>query len=206
MWKSTSIVCRLEATKRFRSSWSYAAGTACSGSPFPDGFAQTLVRRGQAPAVAGDRWNNGVFSLQGSGSFEGEESSREMQLGAEEQRAVAGAALGQRLHRGLVPVHGEDGVGDDHAARGIRLCQRREGQGVERRPPQISVHPDRRDLAGGDVGTADIVARGVAKGTIDVIADGLASGEREGAASRQYEGHNASHQSNSLDTSFRPPL
>ena len=34
------------------------------------------------PAVAGDRWNNWVFSLQGSASFDGEESSRERQLGA----------------------------------------------------------------------------------------------------------------------------
>jgi hypothetical protein len=33
------------------------------------------------PAVAGDRWNNWVFSIRGSGSFEGEESSRERQLG-----------------------------------------------------------------------------------------------------------------------------
>lgn len=33
------------------------------------------------PAVAGDRWNNWVFSLQGSASFEGQESSRERQLG-----------------------------------------------------------------------------------------------------------------------------
>jgi hypothetical protein len=33
------------------------------------------------PAVAGDRWNNWVFSLRGSASFEGEESSREKQIG-----------------------------------------------------------------------------------------------------------------------------
>jgi hypothetical protein len=33
------------------------------------------------PAVVGDRWNNWVFSLRGSASFEGEESQREWQLG-----------------------------------------------------------------------------------------------------------------------------
>ena len=33
------------------------------------------------PAVAGDRWNNWVFSLRGSASLRGEESSRETQLG-----------------------------------------------------------------------------------------------------------------------------
>jgi hypothetical protein len=35
----------------------------------------------QRPAVAGDRWNNWVFSLEGSASFNGEESSRDRQLG-----------------------------------------------------------------------------------------------------------------------------
>jgi hypothetical protein len=34
------------------------------------------------PAVAGDRWNNWVFSLRGAASFDGEESSRERQLSA----------------------------------------------------------------------------------------------------------------------------
>lgn len=34
------------------------------------------------PAVAGDRWNNWVFSLQGEAGFDGEESSREVNLGA----------------------------------------------------------------------------------------------------------------------------
>ena len=34
------------------------------------------------PAVAGDRWNNWVFSMQGSASLQSEESSRETQLGA----------------------------------------------------------------------------------------------------------------------------
>ncbi len=33
------------------------------------------------PAVAGDRWNNWVFSVRGSTSFDGEESSREKQIG-----------------------------------------------------------------------------------------------------------------------------
>jgi hypothetical protein len=41
-----------------------------------------LGTEAQRPAVTGDRWNNWVFSLQGSASFEGEESSRERQLGA----------------------------------------------------------------------------------------------------------------------------
>ena len=45
---------------------------------------QVTVRLGteeQRPAVAGDRWNNWVFSLRGSASFEGEESSEQRQLG-----------------------------------------------------------------------------------------------------------------------------
>lgn len=33
------------------------------------------------PAVAGDRWNNWVFSVRGQASLDGEESTREMQLG-----------------------------------------------------------------------------------------------------------------------------
>jgi hypothetical protein len=36
----------------------------------------------ERPAVKGDRWNNWVFSLRGSASLNGEESSRERQLGA----------------------------------------------------------------------------------------------------------------------------
>jgi hypothetical protein len=36
----------------------------------------------ERPAVAGDRWNNWVFSLRGSASFDGEESSKDRQLGA----------------------------------------------------------------------------------------------------------------------------
>lgn len=46
---------------------------------------QVTVRLGteeQRPAVVGDRWNNWVFSLRGSASFQGEESSKERQLGA----------------------------------------------------------------------------------------------------------------------------
>jgi hypothetical protein len=39
--------------------------------------------RGVPPAGGADRWNKWVFSLQGSASFDGEESSRERQLGAE---------------------------------------------------------------------------------------------------------------------------
>jgi hypothetical protein len=49
----------------------------------PPGLAVS-VRLGseeQRPAVAGDRWNNWVFSLRGSASFDGEESSREKELG-----------------------------------------------------------------------------------------------------------------------------
>jgi hypothetical protein len=34
------------------------------------------------PAVVGDRWNNWVFSLRGSASFDGEESTREREVGA----------------------------------------------------------------------------------------------------------------------------
>jgi hypothetical protein len=41
-----------------------------------------LGSEGQRPAVAGDRWNNWVFSLRGAASFDGEESSRERQIGA----------------------------------------------------------------------------------------------------------------------------
>jgi hypothetical protein len=37
----------------------------------------------QRPAVAGDRWNNWVFSLRGSADFAGEESSRQRELGLE---------------------------------------------------------------------------------------------------------------------------
>jgi hypothetical protein len=36
----------------------------------------------ERPAVAGDRWNNWVFSVRGSASFDGEESSKDRQLGA----------------------------------------------------------------------------------------------------------------------------
>ena len=46
---------------------------------------QVSVRLGseeQRPAVAGDRWNNWVFSVRGSASFQGEESSNQRQIGA----------------------------------------------------------------------------------------------------------------------------
>lgn len=42
----------------------------------------TLGTEAARPAVAGDRWNNWVFSLRGSLSLEGEESNSERQLGA----------------------------------------------------------------------------------------------------------------------------
>jgi hypothetical protein len=41
-----------------------------------------LGTESQRPAVTGDRWNNWVFSLRGSLSMDGEESSKERQLGA----------------------------------------------------------------------------------------------------------------------------
>lgn len=56
-----------------------------SRDTLPPGLAVT-VRSGTEsgrPAVAGDRWKNWVFSVRGSASFEGEETSRERQLGAE---------------------------------------------------------------------------------------------------------------------------
>ena len=70
------------------------------------------------PAVAGDRWNNWVFSLRGSASFNGEESSR---------------AAGARRRSQRRPDHA--GV-EDHArqrvrsrAGGIRSGRRRPGKG-----------------------------------------------------------------------------
>ena len=44
-----------------------------------------LGSEAERPAVAGDRWRNWVFSLQGSASFNGEESSRTRELGREHQ-------------------------------------------------------------------------------------------------------------------------
>lgn len=44
--------------------------------------AVTLGSEQARPAVAGDRWNNWVFSLQGEAGFDGEESSREVNFGA----------------------------------------------------------------------------------------------------------------------------
>jgi hypothetical protein len=55
---------------------------ARSGVPQRLGVTVRLGSEDDRPAVTGDRWNNWVFSLQGSASFEGEESSRESQLGA----------------------------------------------------------------------------------------------------------------------------
>ncbi len=55
---------------------------ARGGVPQRLGVTVRLGSEDERPAVAGDRWNNWVFSLQGSASFEGEESSRESQLGA----------------------------------------------------------------------------------------------------------------------------
>jgi hypothetical protein len=51
----------------------------------PSGLAVTVGTGSQneSPSPARDRWNNWVFSLQGSASFEGEESSRERSLGLE---------------------------------------------------------------------------------------------------------------------------
>jgi len=46
------------------------------------GVTVRLGSEDERPAVAGDRWNNWVFSLRGSASFEGEESGRQTQLGA----------------------------------------------------------------------------------------------------------------------------
>jgi len=45
------------------------------------GIEVKLGSEDQRPAVAGDRWNNWVFSVRGSASFDGEESSRDRQLG-----------------------------------------------------------------------------------------------------------------------------
>lgn len=56
-----------------------------SRDTLPPGLAVTVRSgtEGGRPAVAGDRWKNWVFSVRGSASFEGEETSRERQLGAE---------------------------------------------------------------------------------------------------------------------------
>jgi len=50
----------------------------------PSQLAVTVKLGGDAgrPTIATDRWNNWVFSLRGSASFQGEESSREQQIGA----------------------------------------------------------------------------------------------------------------------------
>jgi hypothetical protein len=46
------------------------------------GVAVELGSEGRRPAITGDRWRNWVFSLRGSASLDGEESSRERQIGA----------------------------------------------------------------------------------------------------------------------------
>ena len=84
----------------------------------------------QRPAVAGDRWNNWVFSLRGSASFEGEESSRQRQLGAERQRRPDHAEVEDHVRRrdrsrdrGVRPRRGRAGEG--RAARaGLQLAGR----------------------------------------------------------------------------------
>jgi hypothetical protein len=55
---------------------------ARAGVPQRLGVTVRLGSEDERPAAAGDRWNNWVFSLQGSASFDAEESSRESQLGA----------------------------------------------------------------------------------------------------------------------------
>jgi hypothetical protein len=55
---------------------------ARQGVPQQLDVAVRLGSEEQRPAVAGDRWNNWVFSIRGSGSFQGEESQKERQLGA----------------------------------------------------------------------------------------------------------------------------
>jgi hypothetical protein len=52
------------------------------GVPPRLGVTVRLGSEDKRPAVAGDRWNNWVFSIRGSASFDGEESSRERQIGA----------------------------------------------------------------------------------------------------------------------------
>jgi hypothetical protein len=59
---------------------SYVART---GVPQQLDVSVRLGTEDRRPAVVGDRWNNWVFSLRGSASFEGEESSRERQIGGQ---------------------------------------------------------------------------------------------------------------------------
>jgi hypothetical protein len=56
-----------------------------SRETLPSGLAVSVRTGTEAdrPAVVGDPWKNWVFSLRGSASFEGEESSRERELGAD---------------------------------------------------------------------------------------------------------------------------
>ena len=52
-----------------------------SREPLPPGLAVSVRTEAGRPALAADRWNKWVFSVRGSASFEGEESSRERELG-----------------------------------------------------------------------------------------------------------------------------
>ena len=56
-----------------------------SRDTLPSGLAVNVRTGTEAdrPAVAGDRWKNWVFSLRGSASFDGEETSRERELGGD---------------------------------------------------------------------------------------------------------------------------
>jgi hypothetical protein len=51
--------------------------------PLPPGLAVSVRTEAGPAAASADRWNKWVFSVRGSASFEGEESSRERQLGLE---------------------------------------------------------------------------------------------------------------------------
>ena len=55
---------------------------AQDGVPQQLAVAVSLGSEDRRPAVAGDRWRNWVFSLRGQAGFDGEESSREVNVGA----------------------------------------------------------------------------------------------------------------------------
>ena len=83
--------------------------------------------------------------------------------------------------------------GDDHAAVGIALRQRREGKRVERGAPEIGVDADLGDLARGLIDPAGLVLGRLAQGAVDVVLDPLAAGERDGASGGENESAYASH-------------